>query len=168
MSRVRSANNARTELALIAVFRELRITGWRRRQPLFGKPDFVFRKYRVAIFVDGCFWHSCPRHATFPKQNAAFWEEKLTRNRARDRLVNRTLRRDGWRVVRIWEHELKAKHRTALARRLRRVLGLSGPENGTRGKGGAPHPVVPRFTPVKARDTSKRKATRSAGSSPSM
>jgi DNA mismatch endonuclease (patch repair protein) len=90
MSRIRSHGNKETELALIAFLRLHGITGWRRRQPLFGKPDFVFREARVAVFVDGCFWHGCPRHGTRPKTNAGFWNEKIRRNIARDRLVNRT------------------------------------------------------------------------------
>ena len=74
--------------------------------PLTVRPDFVFPKSRTAIFVDGCFWHGCPRHATKPANNRAFWEKKLAGNKTRDRRVNRTLRRAGWKVVRIWEHEL--------------------------------------------------------------
>ncbi len=70
------------------------------------KPDFVFLKSRTAIFVDGCFWHGCPRHATKPRNNYAFWKKKLAGNKTRDRLVNRTLRRGGWRVIRIWECDL--------------------------------------------------------------
>ena len=73
------------------------------------------------MFVDGCFWHGCSRHATQPKQNASFWREKLAANRTRDRLVNRTLRAQGWRVVRIWEHELTKKNERRLLVRLRRV-----------------------------------------------
>ena len=73
MSRIRGVGNKGTELALIRVFRAHRITGWRRHQPVFGKPDFVFRKLHVARFVDGCFWHGCPQHATKPRNNAAFW-----------------------------------------------------------------------------------------------
>ncbi len=79
------------------------------------RPDFVFPKLKVAVFVDGCFWHGCPKHATWPAHNRAFWQRKLTGNKARDRLVTRTLRRQGWRVLRIWEHELartKAKQRS--------------------------------------------------------
>jgi DNA mismatch endonuclease (patch repair protein) len=59
------------------------------------------------IFVDGCFWHGCPKHATQPKNNRAFWRRKLEGNKTRDRVVTRTLRAQGWRVVRIWEHELQ-------------------------------------------------------------
>src|SRR5581483_11036763 len=110
MSRIRGRGNRDTELALIKLFRTHRITGWRRSHTLFGKPDFVFPRLKLAVFVDGCFWHSCPKHATSPKNNAAFWQRKLTGNCARDRLVNRTLRRQGWRVLRIWEHELTGKN----------------------------------------------------------
>ena len=67
------------------------------------RPDFVFPKIKVAVFVDGCFWHGCPRHATRPKNNRAFWDKKLAGNKARDVLVTKTLRRAGWRVIRIWE-----------------------------------------------------------------
>lgn len=132
MSRIRSRGNADTELALVRVFRARGITGWRRhirvsvegRRPkvegnprsgsrrstlvprLAVRPDFVFPKLRLAVFVDGCFWHACPQHGTKPRNNAAFWREKLSRNKARDRLVNQMLRRTGWRVLRVWEHEL--------------------------------------------------------------
>jgi len=106
MSRVRGRGNRRTELALISVFRKAGIIGWRRNLPMFGKPDLVFRRQRLAVFVDGCFWHGCPKHATWPAHRAAWWRRKLEGNRARDRKVNRALRATGWRVVRIWEHEL--------------------------------------------------------------
>jgi G:T-mismatch repair DNA endonuclease (very short patch repair protein) len=85
-------------------------------------PDFVFRAHRLAVFVDGCFWHGCPLHATQPKQNAQFWREKIARNRARDRLVTRTLRAMGWRVLRIWQHELSRQNAPRLLARLRRAL----------------------------------------------
>lgn len=121
MSLIRSHGNKATELRLIGIFRANGITGWRRHQPVFGKPDFVFRKQRVAVFVDGCFWHSCPKHSTKPKCNRVFWERKLTANKARDRLVNRCLRRNGWKVVRIWEHELTTNGRHLALRKLLRV-----------------------------------------------
>jgi DNA mismatch endonuclease (patch repair protein) len=83
-----------------------------RNVPTFRvRPDFVFRQVRLALFVDGCFWHGCPRHATQPKNNAAFWRAKLAANRRRDALVTRTLRRAGWRVVRIWECDLAKARR---------------------------------------------------------
>jgi DNA mismatch endonuclease, patch repair protein len=122
MSRIRGHGNKDTELALIRLFRLHHITGWRRRRPIFGKPDFVFPKLRLAIFVDGCFWHQCPRHANLPVNNRAFWERKLAANRARDRLVGRTLRARGWRVLRVWEHELARRNEMRLVGRIRRAM----------------------------------------------
>ncbi len=72
------------------------------------------------MFVDGRFWHDRPLHATRPKSNSAFWQTKLARNRARDRFVTRSLRAQGWRVLRIWEHELANKNESRLLSRLRR------------------------------------------------
>lgn len=106
MSRIRGRGNKETELALAKLFRAHGITGWRRHQPLFGKPDFAFRKERVVVFVDGCFWHGCPKHSNMPVNNRLFWEKKLTANTLRDRLVTKTLRQKRWLVLRIWEHDL--------------------------------------------------------------
>ncbi len=122
MSRIRGAGNKGTELRLIEVFRARGITGWRRGSKLPGRPDFVFPLLRVAVFVDGCFWHGCPRHATQPKTNAAFWRDKIATNKARDRRVNRALRGRGWSVIRIWEHELRRRDEAKLVRRLLRAL----------------------------------------------
>jgi DNA mismatch endonuclease (patch repair protein) len=133
MSRIRGRGNKDTELALIRVFRSHGITGWRRHRPVFGKPDFVFPKLRLAIFVDGCFWHNCPQHATKPKNNADFWERKLEANKARDLLVNRTLRNAGWRVLRIWEHELRRCNEDCCVKRLRRFLKRSQPPSERKG-----------------------------------
>ena len=69
------------------------------------RADVVFNSAKVAVFVNGCFWHGCPLHATWPKNNAAWWREKIESNRARDRRVDETLTRAGWHVVRVWEHE---------------------------------------------------------------
>jgi DNA mismatch endonuclease (patch repair protein) len=118
MSRIRSHGNKATELALAKIFRANKITGWRRNQKVFGKPDFIFPKRKLAVFVDGCFWHGCPQHATKPKGNRMFWRRKLSANKARDRLVTRALRSQGWRVLRIWEHELARKKEARLLRRL--------------------------------------------------
>ena len=70
------------------------------------------------MFVDGCFWHGCPRHGTKPKTNAAFWRDKIATNKARDRRVNRALRGRGWTVARVWEHELRRRNEAKLIRRL--------------------------------------------------
>ncbi len=67
-------------------------------------PDIVFPKQRIAVFVDGCFWHSCPEHGTLPVRNADYWEPKLEKTVERDREVDAALTFMGWRVIRIWEH----------------------------------------------------------------
>ena len=121
MGAVRSHGNRSTELMVIAIFRSRGIKGWRRHQALPGKPDFVFRRERLAVFVDGCFWHGCPSHLRMPASNVAYWNAKLERNMARDRRVNADLRRQGWTVVRIWEHALSEPKRVAA--RLLRLLG---------------------------------------------
>ena len=87
-----------------------------------GKPDFTFQKERLIVFVDGCFWHGCPKCYRAPKGNQKFWETKIIRNRERDREVNRELRLRGWRVLRIAEHSLKKKHRKRLLSRLAKAL----------------------------------------------
>ncbi|OZE44980.1 very short patch repair endonuclease [Rhodococcus sp. 05-2254-6] len=78
------------------------------RAPLKGmrrRADLVFPRRKVAVYVDGCFWHSCPIHATAPRNNAQWWADKLAANVARDRDTDEKLLAEGWRVVRIWEHE---------------------------------------------------------------
>ncbi|MBF6178935.1 very short patch repair endonuclease [Nocardia otitidiscaviarum] len=95
----------------VALRRELHRRGARffvDRAPVRGlrrRADIVFPRRRVAVYVDGCFWHSCPEHATFPKNNAEWWAEKLAGNVARDRDTDARLREAGWTVVRVWEHE---------------------------------------------------------------
>ena len=74
---------------------------------LVGRPDFVFRQSRLAIFIDGCFWHTCPYHGRQPDSNKRYWSKKLSRNKDRDAFVSKALKGLGWRVVRIWEHELR-------------------------------------------------------------
>jgi DNA mismatch endonuclease (patch repair protein) len=123
MSRILGKGNKDTEVALAKLFRANGITGWRRHYPIVGKPDFAFPKQRLAVFVDGCFWHGCPMHATRPKGNSAFWATKLSSNKARDRKVNRELRAKGWRVLRIWEHDLTKLRQESTVRRVMRVLG---------------------------------------------
>lgn len=107
MSRIKSRNNRETELLFASLLRKNRISGWRRHLSLPGRPDFTFRQARATVFIDGCFWHCCPKCGNMPANNAAFWKKKLGENRRRDRKVNRLLIADGWRVLRIWEHELR-------------------------------------------------------------
>lgn len=97
--------------AEMAVRRRLHSMGFRYRvdYPVLQKPrrvaDLVFSSIRIAVFVDGCFWHGCPRHGTWPKRNGDFWRQKILTNKARDRDTNVRLRALGWKVIRIWEHE---------------------------------------------------------------
>ena len=124
MSRIRGKGNKSTELALVAALKKAGIKGWRRhivlklelrpkrgapadaKPPfLIAKPDFVFRTERVAVFVDGCFWHGCPEHFVPPKANRGFWAEKIRTNQERDRRSDIALADAGWRVVHVWEHE---------------------------------------------------------------
>lgn len=130
MSKVKSRGNHATELRLIGIFREFQIRGWRRRAVIFGNPDFIFPTARVAVFVDGCFWHCCPVHGSVPATNRVFWTRKLHRNKERDRLVRQTLRNSGWRVLRIWQHELREPEK--VARRVSRSLVLPSAPKRTR------------------------------------
>jgi DNA mismatch endonuclease, patch repair protein len=121
MGRIRSSGNVKTELRLVAIMRQHRISGWRRNQPLIGKPDFVFRPERLAVFVDGCFWHGCPKCYRAPSSNQAYWTPKIAGNITRDKRVAARLRREGWQVIRIREHQLQRPE--GVARRLLRALG---------------------------------------------
>lgn len=125
MSRIRGKGNKSTELTLAAAFRQQGVVGWRRHvllkprvvaedlplnrlaQRISVRPDFIFRAQRLAIFVDGCFWHGCPEHSKRPATNVEFWEKKLAGNSQRDQRATRALQAAGWIVVRIWEHELR-------------------------------------------------------------
>jgi DNA mismatch endonuclease (patch repair protein) len=107
MAAIRSRGNKDTELKLAAILRVGRISGWRRHQSLTGRPDFVFYRHRLALFVDGCFWHGCPKHGRNPGTNAGYWQPKLARNKARDKAVTAAFRNAGWTVIRLWEHSLQ-------------------------------------------------------------
>lgn len=122
MSRIRGKGNKDTEVALAKLFRANSISGWRRHYAITGKPDFAFPKYKLAVFVDGCFWHSCPKHGVQPKGNKEFWSLKLATNKARDRRVDRQLRMKGWRVMRIWEHDLIKTRQHRVLQRIARAL----------------------------------------------
>jgi DNA mismatch endonuclease (patch repair protein) len=108
MSAIRGSGNRSTEGRLRAALVQAQIAGWRLNpRGVIGVPDFWFPDCRVAVFVDGCFWHGCRRCGHYPKSNAVFWRLKIDGNRLRDRRVTRILRGDGVRVVRIWEHEVR-------------------------------------------------------------
>jgi DNA mismatch endonuclease (patch repair protein) len=122
MSRVRSTGNLTTEERLASLLRETGLTGWRRHQPLPGRPDFAWLKMKVAVFVDGCFWHGhdCGKNIT-PKTNVKAWQDKIELAQARDRRVTRVLRQLGWKVLRVWECRLRMDPNWCV-RRIRRRL----------------------------------------------
>lgn len=92
---------------LAQLLKKNKLLHFKRNPPgVYGNPDFVFQKQCVAIFVDSCFWHGCHWHCRMPASNRTYWQNKLERNRVRDRQVNRVLKREGWLVIRIWEHQL--------------------------------------------------------------
>ena len=107
MRQVKSSRNKSTEIKLLHYFKSQGIKGWRRNYKLFGKPDFVFLKNRMSIFVDGCFWHGHNCRNTKPKDNQEYWDNKIKGNIQRDSIVTSHLRAKGWNVIRIWECELK-------------------------------------------------------------
>lgn len=126
MASIRSRGNITTEGTLASVLRSAGLTGWRRHVPLPGKPDFVFRPQRVAVFVDGCFWHGCPRCYRLPEDNRGYWSAKVAGNRRRDRKADAELRTLGWKVLRIWEHSLRTEAGKArAAAKMRHALGIT-------------------------------------------
>lgn len=126
MARIRARGNLSTEMVLVGAFRAAGIKGWRRHWPVPGRPDFVFPRKRLAVFVDGCFWHGCAVHFKPPISNALFWKTKIAANQRRDRQAARELRKRGWRVVRIWEHALRKGRLPATFARLVRAIGSAG------------------------------------------
>lgn len=106
MRSVRSKGNKSTELKLISLFKKYEITGWRRNYNVKGHPDFVFPKAKVAIFVDGCFWHGHNCRNTKPKDNEEYWNKKRERNKRHDQDITMRFEKRSWKVVRIWECEL--------------------------------------------------------------
>lgn len=127
MAAIRSRGNRSTERALRARLIQAGIRGWRVcAQDIEGCPDFVFDAHRFTIFVDGCFWHGCPKCHRPPSSNTDYWTAKLARNRKRDRRVTETLRTSGWRVLRIWEHELELTPARALSKVWRKIKATAG------------------------------------------
>jgi len=143
MSRIRSRGNVGTEVQFVRLLRKHGIRGWRRGSLLPGKPDFVFPKERIVVFIDGDFWHGNPRRFRLPKSNTTYWTQKILGNRRRDRRVNRVLKSSGWRVIRFWQSSLADEAR--VVRRLASDL------------------ASPAASVKKARDTAIRSRRRRAG-----
>jgi DNA mismatch endonuclease (patch repair protein) len=143
MSRIRAKGNERTELVMARMFRAAGLNGWRRHLTIRLKdlrpetmrasdgtrflprvrPDFTFPTAKLALFVDGCFWHGCPRCYRSPKTRSRFWRAKVGRNQERDLFQTRALRRRGWRVLRVRECALSVRRAEATLRRIARALG---------------------------------------------
>lgn len=121
MGSVKARGNKSTELRLIKLFKEHGITGWKRNYPVKGKPDFVFLPQRVAIFVDGCFWHGCKAHCRIPFSNQDYWLAKINRNKERDIATTSAFQKRNWKVVRIWEHELTKSCQSEVVNKIKKM-----------------------------------------------
>lgn len=106
MSNIRS-KNTKPELTIEKELKKRKIYFSRNSKNIFGKPDFIFRRKKIVLFVDSDFWHCHPKRFIKPKSNLDYWEKKIERNILRDKLVNKTLKQEGWKVIRIWEYDIK-------------------------------------------------------------
>jgi DNA mismatch endonuclease Vsr len=123
MKAIREKGNKSTETRLRALLIRAGIRGWKVHPPgLPGKPDFLFLESRLVVFVDGCYWHGCPMCGHIPRINKPYWKAKIERNQQRDRLNTTRLQEAGFRILRLWEHELEQAPRDCL-RRLAEMLG---------------------------------------------
>ena len=122
MAAVKSRGNLSTEIKMLRLLRANKLTGWRRHIKIEGTPDFAWPKKKVALFVDGCFWHKCPHCFRGPKSNKPYWEKKIKSNEIRDRRTNRVLRSKGWTVIRIWECQIEQSN---TVKRLRKAINQS-------------------------------------------
>jgi DNA mismatch endonuclease (patch repair protein) len=113
MSRIRGKNTT-PEIKLRKILFAVGIRGYRIHHNLPGKPDIVFTKKKIAIFIDGCFWHKCPVCFQEPETRKDFWMKKIQSNIDRDKKVNEKLKHDGWTVIRIWEHEIRKEPEKAV------------------------------------------------------
>lgn len=144
MASIRGRGNKTTEVAFVEILRAAAIVGWRRhleislkplqdgyarqprgirpskRQAVTVRPDFVFRAAKIAVFLDGCFWHKCPIHYKAPTSNEHYWDQKINANVVRDRRIDAALKAAGWRVLHLWEHEMRVP--SIVLRKLRRCL----------------------------------------------
>jgi len=130
MASVKSRGNKSTELALGSILFAAGMRGYRKHWRVAGRPDFAWPGLKVAVFVDGCFWHGCTKCKYPPRSNRKFWKDKIENNVRRDRRVSRRLRRSGWSVIRVREC---AVNREASLRRIIRIVAqrrLSGASAG--------------------------------------
>lgn len=117
MAAVRSRGNTTTELPLGKLLWASGLRGYRKHwKAAVGKPDFAWPSRKIAVFVDGCFWHGCAKCKYLPRTNSDFWRNKMETNRARDKRVTRQLRSQGWTVLRFWEHAVKRKPKDVVSK----------------------------------------------------
>jgi DNA mismatch endonuclease (patch repair protein) len=125
MKQVRSKNNISTEIKMSKLFKKYGIKGWRRQYNIIGKPDFAFPMLKLALFIDGCFWHGHNCRNLKPKTNSAYWFNKIRKNKERDYRVSEYLKEKGWSVVRIWECKLKKSNEENLKNELFQEISLA-------------------------------------------
>ena len=130
MASVKSKNTKSTELRFISILKDKNITGWRRNYPLVGKPDFVFPRLKIAVFIDGCFWHGCPSHCRMPSSNMNYWNNKIEKNKSRDKKIKKALKMKQWQVIRIWEHEIKTGKLNRKLNRIKKIAQQDIPADG--------------------------------------
>lgn len=125
MAAIRGKSNKSTEGSLRMALVRTGIKGWTLHPRLTGKPDFFFVRQRLALFVDGCFWHGCPKCGHIPATRSTFWRTKIERNKMRDKRNVRLLKANGIRSIRVWEHSLKKSQLVGTVHKLQRLLSES-------------------------------------------
>lgn len=120
MQNIRSANT-RAELFVARELRKRKIYFARNVKSIFGKPDFVFRRKKIVIFVDSDFWHGHPKRRVMPKSNRRYWNQKIKSNIERDKEVNEVLKKSGWLIIRIWEYDLNHSCKKVINRILQAI-----------------------------------------------
>jgi DNA mismatch endonuclease (patch repair protein) len=128
MAQIKGKGNCSTEIAFAKLLRSKGITGWRRHALFAGTPDFSFKAQKIAIFVDGCFWHGCPKCYVAPKTRSRFWKCKIEGNKARDKKVNGVLKAAGFKVIRIMECRLE-RNPSQIIQRIHALLGSNSGNN---------------------------------------
>ena len=118
MQNIRSIDT-KVELFVAQELRKRKIYCARNVKSIAGKPDFVFRRKKVVVFIDSDFWHGHPKRCIMPKSNCEYWNQKIERNKHRDQIVNRKLRKEGWQIIRLWEKDIKRN----LLKSLKKILG---------------------------------------------
>lgn len=120
MARIKSKNTG-PELVLRKLLSQNKVSGYKLHYKIFGRPDLAFPKKRLAVFIDGCFWHKCPLCFVKPTSQIEFWKEKIKNNIKRDKRVNKFLKKNNWKFLRIWEHELKKNPERACLKIIRQL-----------------------------------------------